>query len=147
TDLELPGPLPLRFSRMYSSKMAERDMGLGHGWGHTFGWEIEIGRRQIQVWNEQGIAVGFPMILAGSEVIGPWGWLLRRDGAGFTLDVDDGVIRRFSVADDGKKRYRLAAIEDRNRNRITLTHEKGRLVEIVDSVGRVIRVGATSEGR
>src|SRR5262245_57536124 len=28
-DLELPGPLPLTFSRMYSSKAAHIDMGLG----------------------------------------------------------------------------------------------------------------------
>src|SRR3954469_9045992 len=62
TDVELPGPLPLAFKRMYSSKMAERDVGLGHGWGHTFGWEIEVRRRHITVWNEQGVAVDFPMM-------------------------------------------------------------------------------------
>src|ERR1700679_2261018 len=46
TDLELPGPLPLQFRRVYSSEMAERDAGLGHGWAHTLGWEIEVGRRR-----------------------------------------------------------------------------------------------------
>src|SRR6185503_17235608 len=76
TDLELPGPLPLEFRRMYSSKMAGRDVGLGYGWAHTFGWEIEIGRREITVWNEQGIAVHFPKITDSEEVVGPWGWLL-----------------------------------------------------------------------
>jgi RHS repeat-associated protein len=147
TDLELPGPLPLRFQRMYSSKMAERDVGLGHGWAHTFGWEIEVGQRRIRVWNEQGIAVDFPVIPAGGEIIGPWGWLLRRDGAGFSLDVDDGVWRMFSAADEGGERYRLAAVEDRNRNRIALAYSEGRLAEIVDSAGRVIRVAPTKEGR
>jgi RHS repeat-associated protein len=147
TELALPGPLPLEFRRMYSSKMADRDVGLGYGWGHTFGWEIEVARRRIRVWNEQGIAVDFPMIAAGDEVVGPWGWLLRRDGDGFSLDVNDGVWRRFSAADDRGKRYRLAFVEDRNRNRIALTYERGRLVQIVDSAGRVVRVGATTEGR
>lgn len=147
TDLELPGPLPLRFQRMYSSKMAERDVGLGYGWGHTFGWEIEVGRRQIRVWNEQGIAVDFPMIAAGTEVIGPWGWLLRRDEAGFALDVDDGVWRRFATADEPGKRYRLTAVEDLNRNRIVLTYKDGRLVELQDSAGRLIRNVPTKEGR
>ncbi|WP_437663371.1 DUF6531 domain-containing protein [Sorangium sp. So ce1182] len=147
TDLELPGPLPLQFRRMYSSKMAARDVGLGHGWGHTFGWEIEVGRRQITVWNEQGIAVEFPMIAAGDEVVGPWGWLLRREGAGFALDVDDGRWRRFSAADERGTRYRLVCVEDRNRNRIALSYEGGRLVQVVDSAGRVIRVGVTNDGR
>jgi RHS repeat-associated protein len=132
---------------MYSSKMAERDVGLGYGWGHTFGWEIEVGRRSVRVWNEQGIAVDFPVIPADGEVVGPWGWLLRRDGAGFALDADDGVSRLFSAADERGKCHRLTAIEDANGNRIALTHEKGRLVEIVDSAGRVIRVGAAPDGR
>jgi RHS repeat-associated protein len=146
-DFELPGPLPLQFQRMYSSKMAERDMGLGYGWGHTFGWEIVVERRCIRVWNEQGIAVEFPMIPAGGEAIGPWGWLLRRDGAGFTLDADDGVWRLFSAADARGKRYRLDAVEDGNTNRIALTYENDRLVEVIDSAGRVIRVGVTLEGQ
>jgi RHS repeat-associated protein len=132
---------------MYSSKMAERDVGLGYGWAHTFGWEIEVGRQQIRVWNEQGIAVDFPMIAAGGEVIGPWGWLLRRDGGGFSLDADDGVWRLFSAADEKGKRYRLMAVEDLNRNRIALAYEKDRLVEVIDSAGRVIRMGAAPDGR
>jgi RHS repeat-associated protein len=147
TDLELPGPLPLRFQRMYSSKMAERDVGLGYGWAHTFGWEIEVTKRRIRVWNEQGIAVDFPVIPAGGEVVGPWGWLLRRDGAGFSLDVDDDVWRMFSAADEGGERYRLAAVEDRNRNRIALAYSEGRLAEVIDSTGRVIRMSSTREGR
>jgi RHS repeat-associated protein len=146
-DLELPGPLPLAFNRMYSSKMADRDVGLGYGWAHTFGWEIEVGRQRIRVWNEQGIAVDFPMIPAGGETLGPWGWLLRRDGSGFALDADDGLSRLFVPADERGKRYRLAAVEDRNRNRIALTYERARLVEIVDSAGRVIRVLPNEEGR
>jgi RHS repeat-associated protein len=132
---------------MYSSKMAGRDVGLGYGWGHTFGWEIEVERRRIRVWNEQGVAVDFPVIHAGDEVIGPWGWLLRRDGAGFALDVDDGVWRLFSAADEKGKRYRLTVVEDRNRNRIALRYKEGRLVEVVDSAGRVIRMGEAPEGR
>src|SRR5688572_21110844 len=36
TDFALPGPVPLVFRRMYSSKMAGRDAGLGYGWAHTF---------------------------------------------------------------------------------------------------------------
>jgi RHS repeat-associated protein len=146
-DLSLPGPLPLVFARMYSSKMAERDAGLGFGWAHSFGWQIEIARRETVVWNEQGIATRFPAIEPGKEYVGPWGWLLRRSAAGFWLDADDGVFRRFSPADRSGKRFRLDSIEDRNRNRIALRYEDGRLAEIEDSAGRTVRVRATREGR
>ena len=146
-DLALGGPLPLRFARMYSSKMAGRDAGLGFGWGHTFGWEIEVGRRSITVWNAHGVAVDFPMIHAGAEAIGPWGWVLRRETWGFAVDADDGLWHLFSVAEDDGQRFRLSAIEDRNRNRIALTYDDGKLVEVKDSAGRVIRVESTKEGR
>jgi RHS repeat-associated protein len=147
TDLSLPGPLRLEFQRMYSSKMAERDVGLGYGWGHTFGWEVEVGRRSILVWNEQGIAVEFPMIAVGNDVIGPWGWVLRRESWGFAVDADDGLWHLFSAPDESGKRYKLTALEDRNKNRIALTYEDGRLVEATDSAGRLIRFTATKEGR
>ncbi|MFT3771923.1 MAG: DUF6531 domain-containing protein [Minicystis sp.] len=146
-ELELPGPLPLRFARMYSSKMADRDAGLGFGWGHTFGWEIQVERRRIVVWNEQGVGVDFPVIRPGEEILGPWGWVLRREAWGFAVDADDGLWHIFSAATDEGKRFRLTAIEDRNKNRIALTYDDGRLVEVKDSAGRIVRLGATREGR
>ena len=147
TDLELPGPLPLVFERMYSSKMSNRDTGLGFGWGHSFGWEVEVRRRSIVVWNQQGTAVEFPMIPVGGETLGPWGWLLRRETWGFAVDAGDGSWHLFSEAFDGGKRWRLTAIEDRNKNRIAITYDDGRLVEVKDSAGRIVRVKTTPEGR
>ena len=146
TDLMLPGPLPLELRRMYSSKMAGRDAGLGPGWAHSLGWEVEVGRREITVWNEQGVAVDFPMVPPGGEALGPWGWVLRREAWGVAVDANDGLWRIFSEA-AGRGRLRLTAIEDRNRNRITLTYEDGRLAEVRDSAGRVVRVRTTPEGR
>lgn len=146
-DLDLPGPLPLRFSRMYSSKMAGRDAGLGFGWAHTFGWEIEVTRRRVTVWNEQGVGVDFPPVRQGEEIIGPWGWVLRREAWGYAVDADDGLWHLFSHADDDGRRFRLTAIEDRNKNRIALTYDDGRLVEVKDSAGRAVRLSSTREGR
>lgn len=146
-DIALPGPLPFTFERMYSSKMCTRDVGLGFGWGHTLGWQIEVERRRILVWTQQGTSVEFPMIPAGGEALGPWGWVLRRESWGFAVDANDGVWRAFSESFDDGKRWRLTAIDDRNRNRIAVTYEDGRLAEIKDSAGRVIRVKTTPEGR
>ena len=147
-DLELPGPLPLTFSRMYSSKAAHLDMGIGFGWAHTFGWKVEVRRRSIVVWNEQGIAVDFPLVRQGEEAIGPWGWVLRREAWGFAVDADDGLWHLFSEVDPRDASiHLLTAVEDRNRNRISLTYDDGRLVEVKDSAGRVIKVIQTREGR
>ncbi len=147
TDLDLPGPLPFQFQRVYSSTMATRDAGLGFGWAHTLGWWIEVGRREIRVWNDQGLPVAFPAIAVGDEVMGSWGWILRHHAAGFELDADDGVKRRFTCANEGAKRWRLQAIEDRNQNQIALTYDGDRLAEVKDSAGRVIRLRSSPTGR
>src|SRR5262249_36050286 len=83
----------------------------------------------------------------GAEVLGPWGWVLRRESWGFAVDADDGIWHVFSEPADGGRRYRLTALEDRNRNRIELTYDDGKLVEIKDSAGRTARVTSTREGR
>lgn len=158
-DFELAGPIPLVWQRVCSSTMADREAGLGWGWGHAFGWWIEVRRRRIIVWSEQGVATEFPMIEPGGQALGPFGWLLRREAeAAFSLDADDGVLRRFAAPGDAGATgpaeagaepgaLRLCAIEDRNGNRITLTYEGGRLARIDDSAGRVLRVASTSAGR
>jgi RHS repeat-associated protein len=145
-DLQLPGPLPLVFERMYSSKMSNRDTGLGYGWGHTFGWEIEVARRKISVWNQQGVAVEFPAIPVGGEAIGPWGWVIRREAWGFVVDANDGLWHVFSQPFEEGRRYRLTAVEDRNKNRITIVYDDNKLVEIQDSAGRTVRVKSTPDG-
>jgi RHS repeat-associated protein len=147
-DLALPGPLALVFRRMYSSKMASRDAGLGFGWAHTFGWRIDADRHVLVVWNEQGIATRFAVTSPNEvELLGPWGWLLRREAGAFVLDADDGLIRRFEAADARGRSFRLVSVEDRHRNRIRLDYEADRLVAVTDSAGRHVRVRTTREGR
>ena len=146
-DLALPGPLPFVFQRIYSSKVCRRDVGLGFGWAHSLSWEIEVLRRGARILNEKGIAVEFPEVPRSGEVLGPWGWILRRDGDGFMVDADDGVQRFFAPADEKDRLFRLIRIEDTNRNRISLTYEGDSLREVTDSAGRVVRFRSTSGGR
>ncbi|MGK4009164.1 DUF6531 domain-containing protein [Sorangium sp. So ce1036] len=147
----LPGPLPLVWERSYSSAMADRDMGIGHGWGQGLGWEIEVRRQRVMVWTGLGTAVELPMPAEGEDVLGKWGYRLRREAAGWLLDAGDEVKRRFSCFQDGGRRARLTAVEDRNGNRITLTYgeQDGRLVEVIDSAGRRLRLrhGTSGERR
>ncbi|MET0405683.1 MAG: DUF6531 domain-containing protein, partial [Cystobacter sp.] len=47
-DWELPGPIPLRFTRHYSSSLAWRDTAMGLGWSHSL---------DLAVWEEDGRVV------------------------------------------------------------------------------------------
>jgi RHS repeat-associated protein len=147
TILALPGPLPLVLERQYSSSAVLRDVGLGFGWTHSLAWRVTTTRRLTQVWTEEGISVDFPLLRAGEEHLGPWGWLLRRDAGGYVLDKDDGRKWLFSGPPGEDGEWRLSAVEDRCGNRIALTYEAGRLTEVRDSVGRRVRLSRGAKGR
>ena len=72
---------------------------------------------------------------------------LRRELWGFAVDAGDDVWRLFSVTFDEGKTFRLSAIDDRNKNRIALTYDEGKLVEVKDSAGRIITVMPAKDGR
>ena len=146
TDLQLPGPLPFTFERAYSSTASKKDQGLGWGWAHSLGWFIEVERRRVRVWNEKGVSVSFEVPEIGHSVLGDWGWVLRRELWGFAVDANDEVWRVFSVTFDEGKTFRLSAIDDRNKNRIALTYDDGKLAEVKDSAGRIIKVTSTKDG-
>jgi RHS repeat-associated protein len=147
-ELELPGPLPLVFARAYSTTAAQRDVGLGFGWSHTWSWEIEVKRRALVVWSDEGVAVDFAPVEIGAEVMGPWGWVLRRERERFVLDKGDGVSRVFAAVDEAGTRWKLIELRDRNGNRIELTYDaEGRLAEVTDSVGRMVAIECTRAGR
>jgi RHS repeat-associated protein len=147
-ELELPGPLPLVFARVYSTTARERDVGLGFGWACSWSWEIEVRRRALVVWSDEGIATEFPVLDVGAEHVGPWGWTLRRERERFVLDKGDGLRRVFAAADESARRWQLIDLRDRNENRIELTYdEDGRLREVRDSAGRTVRVESTRAGR
>jgi RHS repeat-associated protein len=147
TDLALPGPLPLSFSRSYSSTAVHEDRGFGPGWSHTLGWRVEVLRDRVRVWNDQGLWSSFSTPPEGGEALGARGWLLRRAAPGFVVDAGDDVLRVFSTTHDDGHSFVLTEVEDRNGNRIQLTYEGGRLCQIVDSASRVVKVTSTREGR
>ncbi|WP_437812865.1 RHS repeat-associated core domain-containing protein [Sorangium sp. So ce1078] len=149
-DLDLPGPLPLQLARSYSTTSRERDIGLGHGWTHSFAWEVELRRGGgAKVWTDDGLDVSFGVVERDTGVIGPHGWVLHRHEEGFALDVPDGTRRIFEpdLVDPARRRFRLAAVEDRAGNRMQLHYGGALLSRIVDSVDRTIRVLTTRDGR
>jgi RHS repeat-associated protein len=147
-DLALPGPLPLTFARVYATTAAARDVGMGFGWASSWSWELDVRRRAIVVWSDQGIATHFPKLDVGTTHVGAWGWTLRRERERFVLDVGDGPHRFFAATDDEARTWKLIAIRDRNDNQIELSYDDaGRLCELTDSAGRTIGVETTSAGR
>jgi RHS repeat-associated protein len=146
-EIDLAGPLPLQWSRSYSSSAAIRDCGLGFGWSHSFAWALEVRRRTVVVWTDDGTTVELDALRVGEQVIGDWGWLLRRGATGYVLDIDDGVQRHFAVPPVALRRWPLTALEDRNHNRIEIGRDGERITEVRDSVGRVIRFVPDKDGR
>ncbi len=147
-DLLLHGPLPLRFARVYSSVARRRDVGFGHGWLHSFAWEVEERREAVVVYHANGSRVLFPRLEVGQEAIGRDGLLLRRTATGYFVDPCDGSFRILEPCVRDAKRARLAQVVDPNSNALTLKYDdRDRLIGIVDSVGRQVRVSRTAEGR
>jgi RHS repeat-associated protein len=148
-DLELPGPLPLQFERRYNSAARDRDVGLGFGVSHSLAWQVVERSRRVVLHTYDGMALDFGTIAPGEARLGPHGWLLHRDGAGFKLDIPND--RSFAFHDTGavggSARCRLTQVVDPYGNTINLVYREGVLVEIVDSTGRVVRVLSTREGR
>src|SRR5580704_7502711 len=68
-DVALSGPLPFSFQRTYSTTAAKQDMGLGLGWAHSLGWRVEVRRRSVVVWNDQGKSVEFSQIPVGASTV------------------------------------------------------------------------------
>lgn len=149
TDLVLNGPLTYGLTRMYSTSHARRDGTLGFGWAHSLGWELDVHRDHVIVWRADGTKLRFSLPAAdGESVLGMDGWLLRKESWGWLLDCNDDLWRAFGQADpDDPWHFVLTAIQDRNQNRVSLTWDSGKLVEVVDSAGRVVRVTNTPEGR
>jgi YD repeat-containing protein len=145
-DLVLPGPLPLLLYRGYSTSAVERDIGLGHGWTHSLSWEIQVRRRTLVILRPDGTETVRELPLVGVEVDIGNGVKLRRDRENFIIVDENGCIHLFSPASPKGSTWRLDGLADLRGNRIVLAYEAGLLTEIVDSVGRVVRVRRHPDG-
>lgn len=144
-DVTLAGPLPLELYRSYSTHAAGRDVGLGSGWSFTYGVELRLRQRTVEIWDDGGTMLLVDLPDVGSRVT-VHGRALRHEASGLWLEID-GTSFFFGEIADGGQRRRLSWVEDRNGNRITLRYDAGKLVEIEDCVGRSVRVRQGSDGR
>jgi len=154
TDFELPGRIPIEFTRFYTSSAIDYEGPLGRGWMHQYDihlWQDE-GQGMIVLRNEEGLLAGFSLIGIGENTFNPLErqWLERLEDKVYVVRGKDGFRYKFApikerdsvieVVDDpeGKSEataLRLSEIEDRNGARIRLYYEHGRLGWLEDTAG------------
>lgn len=145
-DFGIAGPMPLRWIRSYSSRLADSAGELGHGWSHPFAWRLRVRRRKVEVIDDRARTQYFPR--PATEPVGNGsGTFLSRLGRGYQLKLRDGKRLAFEVLND-RGWYHLTRVIDTNGNEIQLNRDlAGTLESIVDSAKRVYRVTTDDAGR
>jgi len=146
-ELFLPGFFNLELKRSYSSARSKVDLGLGFGWVHSLSWTLEEGRRTLLIRCGDGSHQEMPLLAKVGEQAIFNDWYLSKGENFYVLMPGKEFIHLFSPVEPGSKHYKLDYIIYRNRGKIALQYEKGRLVRAIDTAGRVILFGNTADGR
>ncbi|WNG32067.1 hypothetical protein F0U62_45180 [Cystobacter fuscus] len=151
TDWELPGPIPLRLTRHYSSSLSWRDTAMGYGWNHSL---------DLAVWEEDGRVVyraedgrelefdtrSLPRkrMPVGTQLYSSMDKLtLRRVGElRWEVEAADGLIHELRAVSGERRAGVCRVVRTHNRLGHAIVYEyggHGRLEWVVDSVGRRVR--------
>ncbi|MFO0554599.1 MAG: DUF6531 domain-containing protein [Polyangiaceae bacterium] len=147
-DLELPGFVPLVWSRAYSSADPSRRGALGKGgWVHNFEQWLSPSDSGLRLYDEEGLPVDFAQPGPDNASFHRGKRLeLRVVGAAVEItDLKTRFTRVFSGRADG--RMVLRAIRDSRGHAISLTYDNDALVTVEDSVGRELRITNDEQGR
>ena len=148
TDLELPGPLNLTFSRRYDSCASNRAPGpLGFGWAHPFDQAIWPERGAMVLRAEDGREIEFSTldfpdraIAPGRDIFVPHERLtLHAHGTmHFTVTDANGTVREFARIPGGNDREaRLVRVRNRLGQTQQLQYDAdGQLSSVNDPAGR-----------
>ncbi len=146
-DFELPGPMPLTFTRVYDSSLSARRGPLGHGWYHSLDVALwgETGR---MVWrSEQGREIEFPTWHLRDRVMEPGMSLyheveratLRCTGPQiFQLETADGLLWHFAAVPGTPEMKLLRKQRKDGANHQFSYDAHGRLAGVADSAGRLV---------
>jgi RHS repeat-associated protein len=148
-DFDLPGPIPLRWERVWYSTSTYRGP-LGYGWHHPYDTALmPVGTDAVAVRLSDGRGVVFLAIQPGEEQFDRKEKLtLFRDARGYGLRDAAGLAQRFGLVGPPGEPLKLVAVEDASDNRIRFEYdERGRLARIVDSGGRELTVRSDAQGR
>jgi len=149
TDVELPGPVPFRWTRHWRSE-ALTSGSLGHGWRHAYDVALLEDRRtrQVVVRLPDNRAVVFPLLAEGEQFFHRTEKLrLSREAQGYQLRGRERTVYHFT--DSSGSVCRLAAVATPGmpyRLRFSYT-PAGHLRRISDDFQRVIEVVTDAQGR
>lgn len=154
TDLELPGPLPFVLDRVWFST-SKYDGPFGHGWHHSFDAAVLLTPSEIVYRTPDGRFVDLMYLMPGETVYDRQERLtIARDEIGFRISDVEGISRRFTPGtariDDPTEPvvFLLRDVLSRAGHRISCAYdESDRLVEIIDSAGRMIGFTHDDAGR
>ncbi len=142
TDLDLGGPLPLRFGRLYASRLVAEGTAisaLGPNWLHTYDWKLTSTGNNVEIVTNAGRTIGFEKGFfdatwtLAEQATAPY--QLVQSGSDFELcDPFAGLIYAFGTGG------RLDSVRDRNGNTHTLTYTSGLLTQVADGLGRVLQL-------
>ena len=156
-DLELPGPLPLKIERIYSSGFASRATTLGHGWSISVEQAVWTERGRVVLLAEDGREIEFDTFDQPKHQIGP-GSSVHNVAERLTLHCEGG--NRWRVVDHRGVTRTFAPVPTTGRSMIQSTTTRsgaskieygydaaGRLEWIRDAAGRHVRFEHDARGR
>ncbi|MBI4700578.1 MAG: DUF4150 domain-containing protein [Deltaproteobacteria bacterium] len=149
TDISLPGAIPLVFRRYYSSaRRGDRTATLGPGWAHGFEQRISATERTLVLREAEGREIFFAPVRPGEETFHRRERLVLEHaapGAYRVFSLDTRLTRSFSATQAGGSAL-LRQVSDAWGNTIVFEHDGERLVRVLDTAGREVRV-AWTQGR
>jgi RHS repeat-associated protein len=162
-DFELPGPIPLAFTRRYRSSFCSRDSVLGHGWAHSLDSQIWLEEGRVVYLTEDGRELEFDTwerpdkaMRKGDVIFDPVARLTLRALGHFRWELQgaDGLVREFApIAGESPRNRdrglsRLTRIRNRAGDAIELHYDgAARLERVRDSGGRTITLEYGRDGR
>ncbi|MEU0526649.1 DUF6531 domain-containing protein [Streptomyces niveus] len=152
TDVELPGVLPLVFSRRVDSGY-RGGRWFGPAWASTADQRLEFDEHGAVFFTEDGMLLAYPHPVPGGDAVLPeesagrarWPLARAADGSYTVTDPDAGQVRTFTAHGDSGAAL-LRTVTDRHGNRIAFTYDaEGAPVEIAHSGGYVLRLTTAGE--
>ncbi|WP_170320039.1 DUF6531 domain-containing protein [Polyangium spumosum] len=148
-DVSLPGPIEVTWRRLYDSSRASEHGPLGHGgWTHAYHQWIEVEDDTLRLRDEDGSTLLLRNVYPGQPVVH------RRKRIEITLDTRGGGASVVSFATGLRRVFRpqggaralLVEITNAAGQRIRLDYEGERLVRLVDTAGRTVRLTHDERG-
>lgn len=135
-DFELPGRIPIRWTRHCRSGSARRGI-CGVGWETPADARLELGDDGVVFHDGAGVATFFDALPDAEPVVEPVdGGRLHRLDRHFVVEQKGGLSWYFEIPHTSAAEIRVSAIVDRCRNALHFLRDGDGLREVVESAGR-----------